>query len=71
VKVVVPCLVSLLGAILGVAGGIAYTFTQLNGDDDAFVWLSAFAGFGLIGAFLGAGIAVGLWVFLRRQRAAN
>ena len=70
-KVVVPCLVSLLGAVLGAAIGIAYTVTQLDYGDDAFVWLSAFVGFGLIGAVLGTGIALGLWVFVRRQRATD
>jgi hypothetical protein len=36
VKVVVPCLVSLIGAILGAAAGIAYTFSVLDYGDDAF-----------------------------------
>ena len=60
------CLVTFLGAIVGGAIGIALTFSVLSTGDDAFVWLGMFIGLGLIGAILGSGLAIGLWLFVTR-----
>jgi hypothetical protein len=64
---VASCLVTLLGLIAGGATGIALTFRVLSTDDDAFVWLGMFLTLGLIGAVLGGGLTMGLWLFLTRQ----
>jgi hypothetical protein len=64
---VASCLVTLLGSIIGAAIGIALTFRVMSIGDDAFVWLGMFITLGLFGAFLGAGLTMGLWLFFTRQ----
>jgi hypothetical protein len=61
---VASCLVTLLGAIAGGAIGIGLTFRVMSARDDAFAWLGMFSALGFLGAFLGAGLAIAVWLFL-------
>lgn len=62
------CLVTLLGAIAGGVIGIGLTFRVMPTGADALEWLGTFVLLGLIGAFLGAGLAMAVWLFFTRTR---
>jgi ABC-type antimicrobial peptide transport system permease subunit len=68
VNAAVGCIVSFLGGIVGAAAGVGVTYLILAGQRaDALEWAVSFAMFAIIGMVLGAGVAIGLALLVRKR----
>jgi hypothetical protein len=66
----VSCLVSFLGGIAGAVAGVYVAYLGLGDQGlDALEWAVSFAVFAIIGMVLGAGVAIGLALLVRKRFA--